>query len=84
MSKLWKPSNSADGMYMECICATCERDKKFRDGEADSCPIAANMYAIGPQPEWTIGPDGAPTCSAFLAEGEQERCPATIDMFASR
>lgn len=77
----WQPSNSADGVFMENICCHCEHDKAFRDGEGDSCEIAAAMYRNAGDPHWIIGLDGKPFCKSFKREDAGYRCPYTLDMF---
>lgn len=77
----WVPMNSADGVFMEEICAYCEHDQAFRDVDGDSCEIAANMYANGSNPAWIIGLDGVPFCKKFKREGQAYRCPLTSDLF---
>lgn len=77
----WKPSNSSDGIYMEEICVRCANDAAFRDGTGDSCEIAARMYREGETAEWLLTETGGVKCTAFLAEGEKQRCTATPDMF---
>lgn len=79
----WKPTCSADGIYMEEICCRCEHDSAFQDGTGDSCEIAASMYAIGHNPAWLIGLDGLPFCKSYRREGAGYRCPFTPDMFRS-
>lgn len=77
----WKPTNSADGIFMEEACACCEHDTAFRDGTGDSCEIAAAMYRDAGNPAWIIGLDGLPFCKSFKREGAAYRCPLTPDLF---
>ena len=77
----WRPRNSADGMFMENICADCEHDAAFRDGTGDSCEIAAAMYRNSGDAAWVIGLDGKPFCKSFKREGAGYRCPYTLEMF---
>jgi hypothetical protein len=77
----WHPSNSADGFFMEEICVRCVHDKAFREGEGDSCEIAAAMYRDQGAPEWIIGLDGMPFCKKFKREDASYRCSVTPDLF---
>lgn len=72
--ELYRPSNSSDGCWIEDTCATCEHDKKFRDGGyetgSDGCEILGQMYANGEHKAW-IYKDGQPICTEYVEEGTQ-------------
>jgi hypothetical protein len=57
---------------MSYFCDRCERDRAYREGAGDSCPIAAATMAFGKDEpdyprEW-IEDDLGPRCTAFEQE----------------
>lgn len=74
MSELYRPANGSEGRdFMERWCGRCERDRAFREGDGDSCEIAAMTMAIsisepGYPKEWRQdGPHG-PRCTAYAGD----------------
>ena len=69
----YRPSNGVEGeIFMETFCSRCERDRAYRDGTGDSCPIIAATMAFdiddpGYPKEWVLNDDDNPTCTAFVA-----------------
>lgn len=63
----WRPSNGTEGdIFMAQWCERCA----LADYDGDGCMIQlrALAHSIGdPEypPEWQIGPDGQPCCTAF-------------------
>lgn len=67
----YRPSNRTEGeIFMSDWCVMCERDRAHREGDGDSCPIAAATMAFDVDDpeypkEWRRdGPQG-PRCTAF-------------------
>lgn len=81
----WRPSNGTEGeIFVESWCCQCSRDAD------EDCPILAATFAHDVDdpaypPEWQIGQDGQPKCTAWLAVDDppQHRCTATPDLFTS-
>jgi len=78
-SHLYHPSNGVEGeIFMDTYCSRCERDRAYREGIGDSCPIiaATMVFDIGdpgyPR-EWIMDANDEPTCTAFARSPE----PAT-------
>lgn len=69
-SEPYRPANGTEGALFMCrFCDQCARDRAFRNGTGDSCPIAAAtlVYRIDdPEypPEWRQDSSG-PYCTAF-------------------
>lgn len=87
------PSNGTEGeCFFESWCVRCQKDaemngsKPFDDCDDDElCDIIARSFR-GEVDEWVYGPDGAPTCTAFVPAGSEvprPRCEHTADMFES-
>ncbi|MFC4727105.1 hypothetical protein [Coralloluteibacterium thermophilus] len=80
----WRPSNGTEGeLFIGSWCAECSRDA------TGGCSILSATFAHevtdeAYPPEWQIGGDGQPRCSAWLAldDPPKERCEQTADMFA--
>lgn len=66
----YRPANGTEGaVFMSWFCDHCERDRAFRDGTGDSCPIVAATMVFDIDdpnypPEWREGEDGT-FCTAF-------------------
>jgi N6-adenosine-specific RNA methylase IME4 len=63
-------SNSDSLLYFEeRVCARCERDAAYRNGQGDSCEVLGHILAEGNSSprEWSMGADG-PRCSRFTRE----------------
>ncbi|KKC25794.1 hypothetical protein WP12_12110 [Sphingomonas sp. SRS2] len=82
MSALYRPSNGSEGRdFMNRWCGVCERDRAFREGEGDSCEIAAMTMAVSVDDpayprEWRQdGPNG-PRCTAY--EGDAHLDPSAV------
>jgi len=98
MTRSYRPSNGTEGeFFMADWCDRCDRDRAFRDGTSDSCPIAAaTMWADVNSPdyprEWICdaeGWPGNPRCTAFVADGpaasrEAELAAARADVRQGR
>jgi hypothetical protein len=90
----YEPSNGSEGeAFWSWNCCKCERDKDMNGtcheegrepGDDDWCPILAASFR-GEAKEWVYGPNGQPTCTAFVPMGRSipaPRCEHTADMFA--
>lgn len=69
----YRPSNGTEGaIFMAHFCDRCERDRAYREGHGDSCPIVANTMVYSadapeyPQ-EWVEDENGS-RCTAFEPE----------------
>jgi hypothetical protein len=84
MSRLYRPSNGAEGeCFMSQWCAICERERALREDDmADGCDILARTFALRvdhpdyPE-EWCHSDDGRPVCTAFVFDGEA--IPVALD-----
>lgn len=88
----YEPSNGMEGsVFHEEFCCRCERDKEMNGtchaegreaGDDDWCSILGASFR-GEAKEWVYGPDGHPTCTAFIPMGQPgvQRCEKTPDMF---
>ncbi|MBI3771432.1 MAG: hypothetical protein HY272_01815 [Gammaproteobacteria bacterium] len=89
MSEEYRPSNGTEGeCFIAAWCDHCERDKAYRDGYGDGCPIvsATFIYNVNNPEypnEWTYDANGKPCCTAFVPVGEviPLRDDKTVDMF---
>jgi hypothetical protein len=91
----YRPCNGSEGEYfMAMWCEECERDKELNGtvcregreaGDDDWCEILSRSFRSDePLPEWVIGKDGQPKCTAFVPLGQgtaPPRCEHTVDMF---
>ena len=93
----YQPSNGTEGeCFFDAWCRQCARDRSMREGEPieecddnERCDIIDRSMYFGmdsPEypPEWVYGPDGQPSCTAFVPAGEPIPPPKddrTIDMF---
>lgn len=79
--EIYRPSNGTEGeWFMANWCHRCERDRAFREGDGDSCQIAANTMAYDrdhpdyPE-EWRYNDAGRPVCTAFVWAGDEVGWP---------
>lgn len=87
--KKYRPSNGTEGYGLMAVwCDRCERDRAFREDQADGCSIVAltmTLKVTDPDypDQWRYNEDGEPVCEAFIPEGQkvQYRCDKTEDMF---
>ena len=93
----YQASNGTEGeCFFDAWCRQCARDRSMREGEPieecddnERCDIIDRSMYFGmdsPEypPEWVYGPDGQPSCTAFVPAGEPIPPPKddlTIDMF---
>lgn len=93
----YRPCNGSEGeFFMSMWCEECARDKEmngtvYREGreadESDWCEILGRSFRDDePLPEWVIGDDGQPKCTAFVPLGKDtpERCEHTADLFTEQ
>lgn len=66
----WRPACQVEAdLFATAMCARCAANA---DLDYPGCAISAAAYYTdivdpGYPPEWVIGPDGQPTCTAFQA-----------------
>jgi hypothetical protein len=91
----YRPSNGSEGEYFHAMwCEECSRDKAMngtchresREPEDDDyCEILNRSFRDDPLPEWVIGDDGQPKCTAFAKQTDGPlkvvRDDKTQDMF---
>jgi hypothetical protein len=70
----YRPCNGDEGeAFMSRWCGCCERDRAFREGSGDSCPIVADTMIYDVEdPEypkqWRYDASGQPECAGFVPE----------------
>ena len=78
LSRAYRPANGMEGaVFMAHFCDRCERDRAYRDGTGDSCPIAAATMAFSATDpeyprEWVEDEQGA-RCTAFEQASQSEQ-----------
>ena len=90
----YQPCNGTEGEFFHAMwCEECARDKVMngtatqeeadKDQEGCYCMILNQSFTSDGAPEWVIGEDGQPMCTAFWPKDEpiRERCTKTPDMF---
>lgn len=86
MSRCYRPSNGSEGEgFTAKFCETCERDRAYREDEAqEGCDILARALIFdidkpGFPREWTYDEDNNPTCTAYLSPGSQYPTNAMLE-----
>ncbi len=90
----YQPCNGTEGEFFHSMwCEECARDKLMngectqeeadRDPDGCYCMVLNLSFQDGGVPEWVIGEDGQPMCTAFVPKGQPipNRCEHTPDMF---
>lgn len=78
-AKPWRPENAGQAAWFDdAFCSRCLEDRGFRDGDGDSCPIAAGIWPFqvtDPKyPRQVVSDESGdnPRCTAFVEDIGQE------------